>query len=359
MNKRAAVAATLAILLLGTMAMSAHAVPQNGYSFSYSETITVNNGKGSYSGYTDETQVSGNELETGASGGVVSAQYGLSFTYSSNQGASSSNSYSGPFTWSSENFTYVNGTDNQVGYSAPIFVWFAMDPAVPAGNPFFSLNTQMTVLSKNYSFQLPTENRYVQTIHVRGTGLYQRNDSYGVFSASYTWDEYFDPATGFIVGYNYVEQDNGQYQGQVGSFTYTDNLYVTTASYPLATASTPPPTTSGTGLPLGLSYTDLGYIALAAVVVVLALAYAGARSRRRKERLPEHSPTPSSIPPAPPSVPPPSVPPPQSWQSGVNLGSNPPEQVVIREVAKTNCRYCGTLIPTTADRCPYCGAPRQ
>ncbi len=160
--------------------------------------------------------MSGNEQETGASGGVVSAQYGLSFTYSSNQGASSSNSYSGPFTWSSENFTYVNGTDNQVGYSAPIFVWFAMDPAVPAGNPFFSLNTQMTVLSKNYSFQLPTENQYVQTIHVRGTGLYQRNDSYGVFSASYTWDEYFDPATGFIVGYNYVEQDNGQYQGQVG-----------------------------------------------------------------------------------------------------------------------------------------------
>jgi rubrerythrin len=56
------------------------------------------------------------------------------------------------------------------------------------------------------------------------------------------------------------------------------------------------------------------------------------------------------------------MPPAQSWEpseSRVDLGSRPPEQVVIREVAKVNCKYCGTLIPTTVDKCPYCGGPRE
>jgi hypothetical protein len=141
-----------------------------------------------------------------------------------------------------------------------------------------------------------------------------------------------------------VEQDNGQYQGQAGSFTYSDNLYVNSTSYNLMTASA---TTTTTNAVLGGSIQYLGYFAvLLVVVVIVAVAvYAGTKRRGKNESLPKHSL----------DTPPPSTP----WESKIDLGSKPSEQVVIREVAKVNCRYCGTLIPTTADTCPYCGAPRQ
>ena len=239
------------------------------------------------------------------SGSNVSASYSYSYQYSSNQGSSSSSVSSGNYTWSSGSYTYVNGTDNQAGYSQPVYVWFAMDPSLPSGATFYALNTQFTVLSKNYSFQLPTEgDRYVQTIEAQGTGQYQRNDSYGVFTASYTWDEYFDPSTGYIVGYHDVEQDNGKYQGQAGSFTYTDDLYVTSTSYNLVAASAPNGSAGSNGKStLGLAgvapYLDYLLI-LAIVLIVIAVSVAARRRRRRVDPLPKHSPY--VPPPAPPTT---------------------------------------------------------
>ena len=337
-------------LLAIAVAANSHPVsaytPQKGDYFHFSETITVSNGQGSYTGYTDQTQVTGTERMNSVNGSTVSASYSFSYQYSNNQGSSTSYSSSSEYTWSPSSFTYVNGTDNQVGYSKPTFVWFAMDPTLPVGGTFHVLNTQFTVLSKDYSLQLPTEgNKYVQTIQAEGTGQYDRSDSYGVFTASYTWYEYFDPTTGYVVGYNYVEQDSGQYQGQAGSFTYTDDLYVTSTSYNLALASASTSSSTNAGSEGWTQY--LGYsAALLVVVVVVAVAvYAATRRRGKDESLPKH----------PQYTPPPSTP----WESKIDLGSKPSEQVVIREVAKVNCKYCGTLIPSTADTCPYCGGPRQ
>ena len=350
----------LAFSIVANLHLASAYTPQKGDYFKYSETTTVNNGEGSYTGYTDQLKTTGTEQMNSVNGSVVSASYSYSYQYSNNQGSSTSSSSSGNYTWSTSTFTYVNGTDNQVGfgglpYSKPLYVWFVMNPSLSVGSKFYVLNTQFTVLSKNYSFQLPTENKFVQTIQAEGTGQYQRNDSYGIFNASYTWYEYFDPSTGYIVGYNYVEQDNGKYQGQVGSFTYTDDLYVTQTSYSLTagTATSTVSTSVSTSANQVIFPSYLGY--LVAIVVILFIvgiaAYAAASRRRRKgETLPKHPYTPSTPPPSPPSTP---------FPSKIDMGSKPPEQVVIRDVAKVNCRYCGTLIPSTADTCPYCGAPRR
>jgi hypothetical protein len=95
----------------------------------------------------------------------------------------------------------------------------------------------------------------------------------------------------------------------------------------------------------------IGYlVALVVVLFIIVIAVNVAMQRRRKDSLPEHPYAPSA---------PPSAPSPTPWESKIDLGSKPPQEVVIRDVAKVNCKYCGTLIPTTADRCPYCGGPRQ
>ena len=351
MNQKVfAVALSISLIALAVAAnansVSAYA-PQSGDFFNYSETTTVNNGQNSYSGYTDQAQTTGMEKMNTISGSNVSATYSYSLQYSNNQGLSNSSSSSGSYTWSTSSFTYVKGTDHQVGYTNPIYVWFDMNPSLPAGGTFYVLNTQFTILSKNYSLQLPTEgNKYVQSIQTKGTGQYQRNDSYGLFTASYTWYEYFDPSTGYIIGYNYVEQDNGSYRGQPGSFTYTDNLYVTFTSYNLAPANPPPVNPVDTLLALA-PYLILTLIAVLFAVVIVVYA---SKRRRRMDTIPEHPLGPATLPRAPPSTP---------LESGIDLGSKPPPQVVIRDVAKVNCKYCGTLIPTTADTCPYCGGPRR
>lgn len=323
-------------------------VPQKGDSFSYTDTTTVNNGQGSYTGYTDQTQTTGSETVNSVGGSNVSSSYAQSYHFSNNQGNSSSGTSSGNFTWSSSTYTYLKGTDNQVGYSSPIYVWFYMNPSLGVGQSFWALNTHMTINSKNFSLLLPSEgNRYVQTIEAVGTGQYQRNDAYGTFTATYTWTQYFDPTTGYIVGYNYSEHDDGSYQGQSGSFTYSDILFVSATSYSLTAGSVPVSSTTSVSL---ASPTFIGIIILATIVLLVLVGVVIYFVTRRRKKLPPHSATP---------VPPPSSQPSAPWQSNVDLGSKPSEQVVIREVAKVNCRFCGTLIPTTVDRCPYCGGPRQ
>jgi hypothetical protein len=359
-NRKAFGAVLFAFLLAITAVADVHLVsaytPQNGDYFRYSETTTVNNGQGSYSGYTDQLQTTGMEQMNSVNGSLVSASYHYSYQYSNSQGSSTSSSSSGNYTWSSSTFTYVSGTDNELGfggipYSSPLYVWFAMNSSLPVGSTFYVLSTQFTVLSKNYSLQLPPENKHVQTIQAEGTGQYQRDDSYGVFNASYTWYEYFDPSTGYIVAYNYVEQDNGQDQGQAGSFIYTDTLYVSSTSYPLTAVSAPSgSTTSSTsqGATTGGFPWYIGYVVAAVVILLIAAIAIYAARRRGKDSLPKRSPIPDTSPSNPPSAP---------FQSGIDLGSRPPEQVVIRDVAKVKCKYCGTLIPSTADVCPYCGGP--
>ncbi len=335
----------LVLVLIMAMATSAHSAfayaPQKGDYFDYSETITVNDGQGSYAGYTDQAQVTGVEQMNSVSGSNVSASYSVSYQYSNDQGNHSSSSYGGSYVWSSSSYTYLNGTDDQVGYSKPIYVWFAMDPSLLVGSRFYVLNTQFTVLSADYSLQLPTEgDKYVQTVETEGTGQYQRNDSYGIFEASYTWYAYFDPATGYIVGYSYLEHDTGQYQGQAGSFTYTDLLYVTSTSYGLTTVGAPNAFTATVGSDL---YLVVILVLLVFVLIIAVLAYRA--GRRRRDSLPRHSSAPA-------------VPRPQP-ETKVDLGSTPPREVVIREVAMVNCKFCGTLIPTTADTCPQCGGPQR
>lgn len=342
--RKGRLAAGVLLFLLATSMLAAVArvsaySPKQGDAFSYSESIVVNNGQGSYTGYSEQTLVSGTEQMNTIAGSNVSTHYSFSFQYSNSQGNVTSSSKSGDFVWSSSTYQYVQGTDNQVGYTPPIYVWFAMSPSTPVGGRVVLLNTVASVVSTDASFQTPSTGNWVQAIHVQGTGSYQRDDSYGVFTATYTWDAYFDPTTGYIVGYNYVEQDSGQYQGNPGSFTYTDDLSVTSTSYSLAPGTAPPP--SYFGLDLG---TLVGVISLLAVVVIGVSIYA-VRRNRGKERIPEHSPTPPSLG--------------SPTRSTIDLGSRPSQQVVIRDVAKVNCKYCGTLIPTTADTCPYCGGPRR
>jgi hypothetical protein len=330
--------------------------PRIGDQFSYLETTQLGNGKGDYSGYGEQATYEGMETITGIdTDGNVAAHYSYSYHWSNSSGSTETGNPSGDFTFSPTSFRYVNGTDDQIGYINPS-VWFVMDSSLPVGSTFNLLNTPMTIISTNHSYYLPSQGKYVLTIYAEGTSSYQRNDVYGQFTATYTWQTYFDPFSGYIVGYDYNEHDTNP----TASFTYTENLYVNTASYQLTAAPSPSPDQQTTvptsfftfspGNPnpsIPVFFIFLAIVAFLAIVIIIALViYAVSRSGRRP--LPQHA---YQQPPPPPG------PPPENY----NLTPNqqpPVQQVVVREVVKVKCRYCGALIDSTAETCPICGAPR-
>jgi hypothetical protein len=340
--------AILGLLLLPSAAVaggSGHYVPAVGDRFVFAETTTVTNGQGNYSGYTDEGDYSGSITVTAVQpNGTESAAYQASGTYHNSNGQNSPWSESGSFTFSAVSFLYVQGTDNQTGYVNP-YVWFYIDNSLGRGASFNLLNTPMTVVATGFPFPMASSSTgYVATIFAEGNGSYQRNDAYGNFAASYNWKAYFDPGTGYIVGYTYTEVDSDP---AGDGFTYTDTLTDTQTTFGLTPTSAPPTSSSSSGSSPSF---PLVIIAIVAVVVILILVVIIIALRHRSHRaLPRHPSVPSGTMPtyAPPTP--------------INLiprDQPPVQQVVIRETVKVPCAYCGTLIDSTATTCPKCGATR-
>jgi hypothetical protein len=326
---------------------SAHYTPAPGDQFAYNETVVVGSGTGNYSGYTESTVINGSLGVTAVlPNGTESAVYYNANFYENNQGTEESWTSAGKFTFSAQTFHYVSGTDNQTGYVNP-YVWFFMNNSLAGGSYFYLLNTRMQIVSSDYAFALDTAaGTNVKTVFAEGNGTYQRNDSYGMFNAAYNWKTYFDPGTGYIVGYVYTEQDT---DGVGDGFTLTDTLSVTHTSYALTPAAGPQaPSASGGS---GTNWTLIAIVVVVVVVIIVVIAYALSRSRRGSS-LPQHSATGRVS-----YTPPPMGPPPP----GINLtpsGQPAVQQIIIKETVKVNCRYCGALIDSTAERCPNCGAPR-
>jgi len=268
--------------------------------------------------------------------GVASASFSYSWTFT-NTTTKTSGSKSGDFTFSPTSYLYLNGTDDQTGYVKPT-VWFYMNTSSPVGGTFELLNTQMTVVSKNYSYYLPTQNRSVAAIYALGSSSYTRNDAYGLFNAQYTWKAYFDPSTGYIIAYNYFELDSNS----GASFDYNENLYVSSTSYGLTGLAGGVPASTATSSPPLFGDGTTVLIGLVVFLLAIPILFGISRAFSRRKTLPKHS----AGPVAPPNI------------DLIPREQPPVQQVVIREVAKVNCKYCGALIDSTATVCPRCGAPR-
>jgi hypothetical protein len=324
-------------------ATGSHYIPGAGDRFEYSETIALGGGTGNYSGYSENTAVTGTVGVTSVlPNGTESASFSNSVKWSNDTGAQASWSSSGDFTFSASTFLYVQGTDNQTGYTNPS-VWFYIDNSLGRGAPFSILNTAMNVVSTNYSYSLGAPlSESVATIYGEGNGSYERNDAYGVFTATYNWKAYYDPTTGYIVGYLYTEQDS---DGAGDGFTINDLLFVTSTTFHLTPATSPGGSSSGASSPYLLVGVVVGIL-----IVVLLVVWLVVRSRR-SPTLPRHS-AGGNIGYGPPAG---GVPPPIHLTPS---GQPAVQQIVMRETVKVNCRYCGALIDTTDAACPNCGAPR-
>lgn len=345
--KALVILAVILMLGLSFSALSVHETPtvSKGECFQYREILTVSNGKGNYSGYSCNIYINGTEVVTGLSNNSsVDMKYNYSCVI-----ISPSEKYTYPqrahgvFNFSSNTCDYINGTDNETGDNGT-HVWFYVNPNIEVGNRTSLLGTSMKVRSNQYNYTPPNHKYIIDTVYLSGIGTCNRNDSLGNFNANYTWNAYFDHSSGFIAAYTYKQTDlNAQGDG----FTCTETLYVSHSSYGVNISEVTPVSEKA---PAPFPYTDLFLIIAFIFVVIIVVAIAV--SRGKKNKLNQHS----------------------SVSSGVNMKhehsdneneikpepeQKETEQVVIKEIVKVKCQYCGALIDSTVDKCPFCGAPRS
>jgi hypothetical protein len=342
--------ALLAVVCLvavpGVPAPLVHYVPKAHDGFRYYETTVLNQAVGAYSGYVNYSWTNGTENVTAVlPNGTESATYSWTEHWANNDPSSGTITQpSATFTFSAATYKYVHGTDGETGP----YVWFYVNNTLGVGGQFHLNTTEFNVTSTNESYRIDlSPTGYVATIAAYGTGSYRYSNFTGTtFTARYSWTAYFDPKTGYIVAYTYSEQDR---DSAGDGFTWIDDLTVTHTSYKLTPYPAPP--AGAASSPPGISVLEIVVIAIV-VLVVIVLVVALALRARRGPSLPKHSPTgrvdytPLAPGPGPPPV-------------GLTPTGQPAvQQIVMRETVKVNCRYCGTLIDSTATVCPNCGAPR-
>ncbi len=319
-----------------------------GECFQYRELIAIYDGKGNYSGYSCNIWINGTESVTGfSSNSSVDMHYNYSCAIISTSG-DYNNPYmgSGTFNFSSVSCNYINGTDNETGYNHS-HVWFYVHPSLEKGNETSLLGTPMTVVSNSYNYKPGGSKNTINTIYLSGNGTCVRDDSFGHFNADYTWKGYFDHSAGFIAAYIYTQVDSNS---NGDGFSCTNSLYVSHSTYGVNISEVAPVSHVTTTSP-SFPYTDL--FVIIAFIFVLLIIVAVVASRGKRNKLKQHS----------------------SYSPGVNMKhehsdneheikpepdpeQKVTEQVVIKEIVKVKCQYCGALIDSTVEKCPFCGAPR-
>jgi L-amino acid N-acyltransferase YncA len=141
---------------------------------------------------------------------------------------------------------YVEGTDldDYDDSTERLFTWVWIPPELAVGERVPILEHDFVVIDREPHSTVGGE---VPAIHVRAEGADARHDAYGDFQTTYVDDYWFDAATGYFLESRYVEHDRGVLDGVSGSFTWTETVRVSGASYLAGTTDTVETTPSCAG----------------------------------------------------------------------------------------------------------------
>ena len=247
-------AAFALVLPFAWSGVASAASPQPGDFFEYNYNTNVDNGGGIYTGYTDHMTSHYRYEVTVVSNGVATVTGTGSWSFSASDGTSQSGSDSYTPMFDLTTRKYLSGIDATVSDPANASVWFWIPTPVSLGQTIPVLDDVLTVTSLSATVWLGAVPH--STVLLESSGQYTRNDAYGVFTATYHDQYFFDKDTGYFVAEHYNEQDTGTFQGTPGDFQYHAQLTITSSSY---------------AVPLDILSLGLLYVGVpAAVVLVIA-----------------------------------------------------------------------------------------
>lgn len=236
--------------------------------FEFDQTTTVNNGSGSYYGYTETTQSHYRYAVQTVSGDLVAVAGTGSWTFSNSTGVSLGGAAPYNIVFSQSTRSYVSGIDVVVPDPAAAKVWFWIPVPVTVGQVVYVLDEPLTVRSTSSTYWMGAVPH--TAVVLTGSGSYNRHDVYGNFSAAYTDTYTFDPSSGYILSEQYTEQDTGFGAFFGDLFTNSTTLTVTASSY---------------SPPLDLGMIGLLYLGIPAAVVLILVGVVLVRRGPSKVRL--------------------------------------------------------------------------
>ncbi len=254
------------VLPFAISGIAAASTPQPGDVFEYDYNTNVDNGGGAYTGYTDSMRSHYRYEVQSVSDDVVSVLGTGSWTFSASDGTSQSGSDTYTPTFSLATRKYLSGIDSPVKDPTNASVWFWIPTPVSLGQTIPVLDDVLTVTSLSATIWLGAVP--YSAVLLESSGQYTRNDAYGIYTATYRDQYYFDKDTGYIVAERFNEQDVGDWQGSPANFQYRAQVSVTASSY---------------AIPIDLLSFGLLYLGIPAAVILVIVA--AIRVRRGPNRL--------------------------------------------------------------------------
>jgi len=228
---RSAVIAAFAIVFAFSIGISSPPIvradaPGQGTFFEYNYDWYVDQGSGTYDGYSETMTSHSRYVVMSSTGNTSSLHAGGTWQWSASDGNHQSGVLDLTFSYYTDTRRYVSTVDVEGTYSDPR-VWFWVPVPLSRGQQVRILDDIFTV--SDLDATVWDGFAPLKAAAMVATGSYYRNDAYGRFDAAYTDTYYFDRATGLVVAERYTEQDtNGE-----ASFRWHANVDVTWTSYPV------------------------------------------------------------------------------------------------------------------------------
>ena len=241
--------------------------------FDFTTHRNVNNGYGSYQGFTDSLISSGTYVFTKLDSFNPQVHATYSWKYSSNQGDQQTGSENRYINFDNNTRMYTSSQTDLDDYdsyqSTSLYIWFKIPTDIKLGDSVPLLDNYFTVTAIRKSIWFNNNYIYANELAFSGSGT--RNDSYGVFTYTFTATYYFDPNTGFVISENYHESDTGTSSFLFQGFSLDESFTITSSSY---------------ALPVNYFYTIAVYSLLALpVIIIIAAIFLYPKYRWRTKKL--------------------------------------------------------------------------
>ena len=204
-------------------APDAFIVPPRAASFAYEVTRTVDQGRGSYEGYSDSLTSAGGYTLAGEGNSVrIHDDYiWRYFGTPCDDGHEVREVVVAASTRRYEGQTDLDDYDDKL---APLATWLWVPTTIRSGDAIQILDRLFTCMGREPGAR-------IEVITLQANYSEHRVDSYGDFNYATVDTYHFDAETGFFVDEHVIEEATGTTEGEYGSFVMTTDARVTSASY--------------------------------------------------------------------------------------------------------------------------------
>jgi L-amino acid N-acyltransferase YncA len=205
--------------------------PPEGAWFEYAASRHVGEGTGPYAGYSDDTTSTGRYEVSEVGGDLAKVRATYRWKFASNTGETDGGSEDRNASFATNDRHYLvqlDLDDDEYAGVDPteLEVWFWIPPDSPNGASLGILGQPCIVDGPVTEAGIPAG-----AIGVTCTTTGHRSDSYGEFATNGVDRFFFDAVSGLVVAERYEEHDVGSFRGEPATFTRTDRLDLTSASY--------------------------------------------------------------------------------------------------------------------------------